>query len=112
MKAIASVIGICVGVVAATNLGCAMEQKKVEKQLSQNAPINCATAPGDLRVLQSEKANVAQRMAEGVTAIYPASLVMGIVTGTESTKLKVAAGDYNAMIDKRINEIEQTCGIQ
>ena len=92
--------------------GCAMEQKKVEQGLAKPAPINCATAPGDLRVLQSEKANVAERIAEGVTAIYPASLVMGLVMGTEGTKLQVAAGEYNTMIDRRIAEIEQTCGIQ
>ena len=112
MKAIASAVGICFGVVAATSLGCAMQQKQTEQQLNQAGPINCATAPGDLRVLQSEKANVVQRIAEGATSIYPAGLVMGILTGTEGTKLQVAAGDYNAMIDKRIDEIEQTCGIQ
>jgi len=112
MKTIASALGICVGVAAATSLGCAMEQKQVASQLSQNTPINCATAPGDLRVLQSEKANVAERVAEGVTAIYPAGLVMGLITGTEGTKLKVAAGDYDDMIDKRIAEIQQTCGVR
>ena len=58
-------------------------------------------------MLQSEKANVVQRIAEGATSIYPAGLVMGILTGTESTKLQVAAGDYNAMIDNRIDEIER-----
>ena len=35
-----------------------------------------------------------------------------ILTGPEGTKLKVAAGDYDTMIDKRIAEIQQTCGIQ
>jgi len=38
--------------------------------------------------------------------------VLGLITGTEGTKLKVAAGDYNNMIDKRIAEIQQTCGVQ
>jgi hypothetical protein len=96
----------------ATASGCAMQQKKVENELANPAaPVNCATAQGDLRVLQGEKTNVAQRIAEGVTSIYPAGLVMGVLTGTESTKLKVAAGDYNDMIDRRIAEIKQTCGI-
>jgi hypothetical protein len=94
--------------------GCAMQQKKVESQLASSAPapVNCATADGDLRVLQSEKANVAERIAEGATAIYPAGLVLGILTGTETTKLKVAVGDYDALIDRRITEIQTTCGIQ
>jgi hypothetical protein len=82
-----------------------------EKQ-SLAKPINCATAEGDLRVLQSEKANVAQEIANGVTAIVPAGAVIGIITGTETAKFKVASGDYNKMIDQKIAEIKQTCGIQ
>ena len=82
-----------------------------EKQ-SLAKPINCATAEGDLRVLQSEKANVAQEIANGVTAIFPAGAVIGIITGTESDKIKVASGDYNKMIDQKIAEIKTTCGLQ
>jgi hypothetical protein len=82
-----------------------------EKQ-SLAKPINCATAEGDLRVLQSEKANVAQEIANGVTAIVPAGAVIGIISGTETDKFKVASGDYNKMIDQKIADIKQTCGIQ
>jgi hypothetical protein len=92
-----------------TGSGCAFQQKGVERQLEHPAPINCATAPGDLRLLQSEKANVAERVVEGVTAIYPASLVVGVLTGTEVTKVKVAMGEYNAMIDRRIADIQRQC---
>ncbi len=75
-------------------------------------PINCATAEGDIRMLEHEKAHVAQEVAEGVTAIFPAGLVLGVVTGTEKTKVKVAIGDYNKMIDKRIAEIKEKCGVE
>jgi hypothetical protein len=92
--------------------GCALQQKRVERELSHGGPINCATAEGDLRVLYNEKANVAERVVEGATAIYPASAVVGLVTGTELTKLKVAVGEYNGAIDRRIAEIQQTCEIQ
>ena len=92
--------------------GCAMQQKQTMQNLQRPGPINCSTAPGDLRVLRAEKANVAERMIEGVTAIYPAGAVMGILAGTETTKLKVAAGDYNAKIDARIAEITAACGAQ
>jgi len=92
--------------------GCAMQQKKVEKELADPSAINCATADGDIRLLRSEKANVAERIAEGVTAIYPAGLVVGTVAGVEGTKLKVAAGEYNKKIDARIAEIQQKCGVE
>jgi hypothetical protein len=90
---------------------CAMKQKKVEEQLAKPGPINCATADGDVRVLQSEKANVVQRIAEGVTAIYPASMVLGTVMGIEGTKAKVAIGEYNNQIDARIAEIKAKCHV-
>ena len=88
-----------------------MEQQQVEQSLDRPGRIDCRTAPGDLRVLQSEKANVVQRLAEGATAIYPAGAVMGILSGTEGTKLEVAAGDYDARIDARIDEIRRVCGL-
>ncbi len=88
-----------------------MKQKKVEKKLGQHLPVNCATAEGDLRLLNHEKVNVAERIAEGVTALAPAGIVIGLITWTEPTKYRVATGKYNDMIDKRIAEIKQTCGL-
>ena len=78
---------------------------------SLNQPIQCATAEGDIRVLQSDKRNAAEQAASGATALAPAGIVMGILTGTEGTKLKVAVGDYNTKIDGRIAQIKSTCGI-
>ncbi len=86
-------------------------QFKSEEQSAKTMPINCATAQGDLRVLQSEKANVVQQVAMGVTMIYPASAVLSILTGVEGTKYQVATGEYNAAIDKKISEIKRTCGL-
>ncbi len=88
----------------------AFKAKKVEKEMKQ--PINCAHAEGDIRVLQSEKAHVASEIANGVTAIIPASLVMGLVTRTEGEKIRIATGEYNKAIDKRIAEIKAQCGVQ
>jgi hypothetical protein len=100
-------------ILAATSYaGCAFQQKEVESELSRPAAINCATAQGDIRLLQHEKAHVVQRIAEGATSIYPAGLVVGLVTGTEKTKLEVAIGDYNKQIDQRIAEIKSACGIE
>ena len=92
--------------------GCAMRQKEVLEELDDPPPINCETAEGDLRVLNSEKAHVWERIAEGVTAIVPAGAVLGIITWTEPTKIKVATGAYNDAIDKRINEIKEQCGLE
>ena len=102
----ATVCGVAVAVLAA---GCATEYKKNLANLDK-PPINCFTAEGDIRVLQSEKANVAQQMAAGVAAIVPTSIVVGLLTGTEGTKAQVESGEYNRKIDARIAEIKATCG--
>ena len=90
--------------------GCAGQYKAQEEAMKQ--PISCATAEGDIRALQGEKTNAAQQAASGVTAIAPAGIVLGILTGTEGTKLRVATGEYNKMIDQRIADIKSTCGVQ
>ncbi|MCE3255967.1 MAG: hypothetical protein K0Q64_50 [Nitrobacter vulgaris] len=72
-------------------------------------PVNCATADGDIRVLQSEKAHVGQQILSGVTAVVPASAVIGVVTGSEGDKLRVASGEYNKAIDDKIAAIKKTC---
>ena len=98
--------GLAVALLAS---GCAMQEQQTMQGLKQ--PINCATAEGDIRVLQSEKTNVASQVAQGLTAVAPAGIVVGVLTGTEGTKLRVAAGDYNSQIDQRIAAIKSTCRV-
>jgi hypothetical protein len=101
---------VAVGFAAiALTAGCAMQEQQTMQSLHQ--PINCATAEGDIRVLQSEKASAAAQVAQGVSAITPAGIVVGALTGTEGTKLQVAAGDYNAQIDQRIAAIKSKCKV-
>jgi len=107
-KALMIVLAICLVVSLAACM--ASKQKKVEQEMKQ--PINCATAEGDIRALNHEKAHVAEQIAEGVTSLVPASLVVGLVTGTEKTKIEVGTGEYNKMIDKRIAEIKEKCGVK
>lgn len=96
--------------VALSVAGCA-EQFKQEEQQAKEMPIHCGTARGDIRVLQSEKANIAQQAAMGVTMIYPASAVLSIIGGVEDTKYQVATGEYNDAIDKKIAQIKSKCGV-
>jgi hypothetical protein len=93
--------------------GCASEYKKeaTQEQQAKTMPVNCATAPGDLRVLQSEKVTVAQQTATGVATFAPIGLVAGLVTHTEGEKWQVTSGDYNKALDTKIAEIKTTCNI-
>jgi len=74
-------------------------------------PINCDTAEEDIRTLESEKASVAKRSLQGITAVAPAGAVIGILTLTEKEKLEVASGVYNQKIDEKIAEIKRECKV-
>jgi hypothetical protein len=88
--------------------GCAMQEKK-EAAAAQAMPINCASAPGDLRVLNSEKASTASKIGNGISMIAPIGLVAGLVTGTEKTKYQVSTGEYNKALDTKIAQIKAAC---
>ena len=88
--------------------GCAMQEKK-EATAAQAMPVNCATAPGDLRVLNSEKASTAARIGNGVSMVAPIGLVEGLLTRTEKTKYEVTTGEYNKALDTKIAQIKTEC---
>jgi hypothetical protein len=103
MKKILMIIGV-----SALMAACAPIPKVAKLELKKG--VNCATADRDLQLLQSEKVNVVQQMANAVMAATPPGLVIGILTGTENDKILVATGDYNDMLDKKIAEIKAQCG--
>lgn len=92
--------------------GCATDRKKTLERAQADNPVDCRTAEAEIRVLQSEKAHVAEQIAMGVTAIVPVGLVLGLLTGTEGTKIEVAIGEYDKKLDARIAQIKTTCGIE
>ena len=110
MKNLKKVIVMLVCVVMFLPSCATFRQKEVIEEMDD--PINCDTAEGDIRMLEQEKAHVAQQILAGVSAITPAGIVIGIVTRTEKTKLLVAIGEYDEMIDERIAEIKKKCGIE
>ena len=109
MKKMKSIIVL--GCVVMLIVSCApFRQKEVMEEMDD--PINCATAEGDIRMLEQEKVHLTQQILEGVSAITPAGFVIGVVTGTEEVKLKVAVGEYDRMIDERIAKIKAKCGVE
>ncbi|SPE23017.1 conserved exported hypothetical protein [Burkholderiales bacterium] len=104
---------LCVLGLAVILGGCASEYKKeaAQEQQAKTMPVYCATADGDLRMLQSEKVSVSKEAAAGVTAVAPIGLVAGLFTHTEGEKFQVATGDYNKALDTKIAEIKTTCNI-
>ena len=91
--------------------GCAIQRKQVEEDISESPAVNCASAQNDLKVLDDEKVSLVGQVASGVTMVAPVGIVIGILTGTMGTKFRVTTGEYNDMLDKRIAQIKQRCGL-
>ena len=96
---------------AALITGCSTAKKEANVEESLDDQVNCLTAEGDIRALQSEKQHAAEQAAAGVQAIVPVSALVHMVQGTEDTQLRVMIGDYDKAIDTRIKQIKETCGI-
>jgi hypothetical protein len=105
---IIATVGLAIGL-----FGCASQYKQEAKQEQQakTMPVNCATAQGDIAMLQKEKVSAAQQAATGVSTIAPIGAVAGFLTGTEGEKAQVSTGDYNKALDQAIARIKSTCGI-
>lgn len=92
--------------------GCVAQKEAKEVKAAEAAPINCATAEGDIRMLRSEKASVEERIAEGAASIVPVGFLIGIATQTEGDRIDMAIGDYNQLLDKQIAKIKSKCKIK
>ena len=91
--------------------GCAAPDTKTAAA-SEAKPVNCATAEGDLRALTAEKAHVSKEIENGVASIVPIGLVVNTVMGTEKARFEIGTGEYNRLIDKKMAEIKNTCGLK
>jgi hypothetical protein len=91
-------------------LACAPISKQAKIDIAR--PVDCARAPQDMKILKSEKASVEKQFFDGVTAVTPAGAVIGILTLQEEDKLEVGIGEYNHKINRKIEEIQNTCGIK
>jgi hypothetical protein len=98
-------------VTCALTLSAGCQTISKEARIDLDKPVDCSTAPQDIATLEREKASVAKRFFDGVTAVYPAAAVMSILTKQEKAKYEVAIGHYNNWLTEKIREIKTTCGI-
>jgi len=103
------VLGLVVAIV-----GCESTQDRnyADAKARMARPIDCSTAEADIRILESEKVHVANQIATGVTSITPIGLVAGLATGKEGEKLEISSGKYNQLIDEKIAQIKEHCGLR
>ena len=89
-------------------LATACASQSEDETMAQSAPINCATAEADLRVLRSEQSHAMEQAMGGGRTMVPS----GLVTEPEwNTGGPVGAGQYSDYLNNRISQIQQACGL-
>jgi len=116
---------LTVWLAAAFLVGCESIQMTEERDEAVMAPVNCATAQGDLRVLEGEKNHVMTQKSAGASTVSPSSAVFGSgpsggVTGEgvntaevteEQSNIQIQIDDYQKAVDDKIAKIKATCGL-
>ena len=88
-------------------VACAPISKEAKRDLRR--PVDCASAEEDIKSLEGQKAGTEKLILNGLAAVLPGSMIIGVFTGEEDERIAVASGDYNEAIDLKIARIKQTC---
>ena len=110
MKVIVPIVAL----IAFTIAGCSSQAPAPEKQVKASlaAPIDCATAPANIKLLNSEKARTSQEIEDGAGSIIPIGAVAHMFGGSESESFEIGTGEYNKKLDAKIAEIQKQCNIK
>lgn len=81
-----------------------VDTEEIREDLAQ--PIRCETAEADIRILRSEKAHAREQIMAGIQAIVPISMIYHLVKGTEDDQIKVATGEYDKMLIKKLLKLK------
>lgn len=110
---------------AAFLVGCESMHMAEERDEALMKPVDCATAQGDLRVLEGEKNHVMAQKAAGASTVSPSSAVLGSgpaggVTeegenageiAEEQSNVQIQIDRYEQAVNEKIAKIKSTCGL-
>jgi len=103
-------IMILLALVAGCSAQAPVPEKQVQASLAQ--PIDCSTAPADIKTLTGEKARTTQEIENGVSSIIPVGAVAHLLGSSEKESIEIGTGEYNRKLDAKIAEIRKQCNIQ
>jgi len=110
---------------AAFLVGCESINMAEDRDEALMEPVNCATAQGDLRVLEGEKNHVMAQRSAGATTVSPASTAFGqgpaggvteegadtAEIAAEQSNIQVEIDRYEQAVNEKIAKIKSTCGL-
>ena len=63
-------------------------------------------------MLDEEMIRTHEKVLSGVASVLPSAAVLSLLAGRWQTNVHVATGQYEKIIDQKIQEIAETCGIE
>lgn len=85
-------------------------QRTSTNEIKRTRP-DCSRAQEQLKMLDAEMVATHERVISGVSSVAPSLAVINILTGNYKTNVEVATGQYEKVLDQKINEIKTTCNL-
>jgi len=89
----------------------AMPSAEVQQLAGQSRPVNCASALGDIRILEAERAAIGDRIIAGEGTVTPTVDIAAILTDGYDAQREVAAEKYHNDIKTKISQIRLSCDV-
>jgi uncharacterized Fe-S center protein len=75
-------------------------------------PMDCQTAAIDTHLLLRQRANVVERIGNGILCIVPPVVISDLVQGQYEHRVAVFSGHYNELLEHKIAKYFRTCGVR
>lgn len=92
--------------------GCASTAVYDERESLLAEPVNCAVAEQDIAALEAAMPSRRERALSAVQTVTPIGAASGVVRGSYRDRAAVLTGRTEGELSARIEEIEQTCGLE
>jgi hypothetical protein len=75
-------------------------------------PLDCQTAAIDTHLLLRQRANVVERLGNGILCIVPPVVISDLMQGQYEHRVAVFSGHYNDLLEHKISKYFNTCGVR
>lgn len=72
---------------------------------------DCTNANEQIEMLDKEMIRAHEKILSGVASVLPSAAVVSLLSGRWTTNVQIASGEYEKIIDAKIKEIADHCGI-
>lgn len=88
----------------------ACSTRPTSDEIEKTVP-DCSNAQAQIKMLKQEMITTQERIAAGAQSIIPSVAIINLFAGRWQTNKNIATGEYEEMLNKKILEIQSSCGL-